>query len=249
MLSKATVDDIAGPEHVAIIMDGNGRWAKARAMPRTFGHKAGVEAVRRTVRAAPRLGVRHLTLYAFSSENWSRPADEVRDLLGLLRLYIHRDLGELAANGVCVRIIGSREGLQSDLLDLIQQAEARTRGNVRLNLNIAFNYGARDEILRAAQKLVDQARLSPDCDRRLSSADINAALDTAGLPDPDLIIRTSGEMRLSNFLLWQAAYSEFVFLDCMWPDFGEAELARAIEEYGRRERRYGAVAPARDAAL
>jgi undecaprenyl diphosphate synthase len=249
LLSKAPVDEIAGPEHVAIIMDGNGRWANARSMPRAFGHKAGVEAVRRTVRAAPRFGIRHLTLYAFSSENWSRPPDEVRDLLGLLRLYINRDLSELAANGVCVRVIGGREGLQPDLLDLIERAEQRTRGNVRLNLNIAFNYGSRDEILRAAQKLVDQARQSPDCDRRLTSADITAALDTAGLPDPDLIIRTSGEMRLSNFLLWQAAYSEFVFLDCMWPDFDEAELVRALEEYGRRERRYGAVATARDAAL
>ena len=249
MLFKAPVDDTAGPEHVAIIMDGNGRWAAARSMPRTLGHKAGVEAVRRTVRAAPRFGIRHLTLYAFSSENWSRPPEEVRDLLGLLRLYIHRDLTELAANGVCVRIIGNRQGLQPDIVELIERAEERTRANVRLNLNIAFNYGARDEILRAAQALVDQARRTPDCDRRLTDADLKAALDTSGLPDPDLIIRTSGEMRLSNFLLWQAAYSEFVFLDCMWPDFDEAELAFALEEYARRERRYGAVAPVRNAAL
>jgi len=249
VLSKAPADTILGPEHVAIIMDGNGRWATARSMPRSFGHRAGVEAVRRTVRAAPRHGIRHLTLYAFSSENWSRPPDEVRDLLGLLRLYIHRDLAELAANGVCIRIIGSREGLKPDILDLIERAESRTRGNVRLNLNIAFNYGARDELLRAAQKLVDTARMTPDCDRRLTSADLNNALDTAGLPDPDLIIRTSGEMRLSNFLLWQAAYAELVFMDCMWPDFDEDHLVEALDEYRGRERRYGAVAPARDAAL
>lgn len=249
MLSRAPVDEIAGPDHVAIIMDGNGRWAKARAMPRTFGHKAGVEAVRRTVRAVPDYGIRCLTLYAFSSENWSRPPEEVRDLLGLLRLYIHRDLEELASNGVCVRVIGSRKGLSDDLLDLIEKAEERTRGNVRLNLNIAFNYGARDELVRAAQKLVDRARTTPDFGHPLTNADLAGALDTAGLPDPDLIVRTSGEMRLSNFLLWQSAYAELVFLDCMWPDFDETHLAAALDEYRRRERRYGAVEPVKDAAL
>ena len=232
MLSRAPVDEIAGPDHVAIIMDGNGRWAKARAMPRTFGHKAGVEAVRRTVRTVPDYGIRCLTLYAFSSENWSRPPEEVRDLLGLLRLYIHRDLEELASNGVCVRVIGSRKGLSDDLLDLI-----------------AFNYGARDELVRAAQKLVDRARTTPDFGHPLTNADLAGALDTAGLPDPDLIVRTSGEMRLSNFLLWQSAYAELVFLDCMWPDFDETHLAAALDEYRRRERRYGAVEPVKDAAL
>ena len=241
MLSKAPADTILGPEHVAIIMDGNGRWATARSMPRTFGHRAGVEAVRRTVRAAPRHGIRHLTLYAFSSENWSRPPEEVRDLLGLLRLYIHRDLAELAANGVCIRIIGSREGLKPDILDLIERAESRTRGNVRLNLNIAFNYGARDELLRAAQKLIDTARLTPDCERRLTSADVSGALDTAGLPDPDLIIRTSGEMRLSNFLLWQAAYSEYEFTPVLWPDFTAAHLAEILDRTSLRQRRFGAA--------
>ena len=246
---EAPTDGPFGPDHVAIIMDGNGRWAKARGMPRTFGHRAGVEAVRRTVRSVPGHGVRNLTLYAFSSENWSRPPDEVRDLMGLLRLYIHRDLGELASNGVRIRVIGSRQGLQSDLVGLIEQAENRTRANVRMNLNIAFNYGGRDEILRAAQKLVDQARHAPGCERRLTTADIANAMDTAGLPDPDLIIRTSGEMRLSNFLLWQSAYAELVFLDCLWPDFDERRLAEAIEIYNRRERRYGAVPATRDAAL
>lgn len=249
MLSKAPTDDIPGPDHVAIIMDGNGRWAKARSMPRSFGHKAGVEAVRRTVRSVPKFGIRYLTLYAFSSENWSRPPEEVRDLMGLMRLYIHRDLNELASQGVRVRIIGSREGLQPDLIDLINRAEDRTRANVRLNLNIAFNYGGRDEILRAAQTLVDRARLDPDASRPLTGTDLAQALDTSELPDPDLIIRTSGEMRLSNFLLWQAAYAELVFLDCMWPDFNEQWMARAIEEYQERDRRYGAVTPVRGAVL
>ncbi|WP_306119948.1 MULTISPECIES: isoprenyl transferase [unclassified Roseitalea] len=249
MLSQAPVDEACGPDHVAIIMDGNGRWARARGMPRTFGHRAGVEAVRRTVRTAPHHGIRYLTLYAFSSENWSRPPEEVRDLLGLLRLYIHRDLEELAGNGVRVRIIGSRQGLQPDIGELIDMAEERTKANVRLNLNIAFNYGGRDEILRAAQSLVDRARAEPGTDRRLTTADLAAAMDTGGLPDPDLIIRTSGEMRLSNFLLWQAAYSELVFLDCLWPDFAESHLVEALETYRGRDRRYGAVAPARDAAI
>ena len=249
MLSKLPAEPVSGPDHVAIIMDGNGRWANGRGMPRTFGHKAGVDAVRRTVRAAPDLGIRYLTLFAFSSENWSRPPDEVRDLLGLLRLYIRRDLAELAATGVRIRVIGSRDGLKPDIVDLIEMAEERTRANVRFNLTIAFNYGARDEILRAAQRLVDRARAEPDVDRRITSADIAGALDTRGLPDPDLIIRTSGEMRLSNFLLWQAAYAEFVFLDCLWPDFGPSELAGAVETFRNRDRRFGGVKAVRDAAL
>ncbi len=249
VLNEAPGDGPFGPEHIAIIMDGNGRWARGRGMPRSFGHRAGVEAVRRIVRAVPDHGVRNLTLYAFSSENWSRPAEEVRDLMGLLRLYIHRDLSELAANGVRIRVIGSRQGLQPDLVALIDRAEERTRANVRMNLNIAFNYGGRDEILRAAQKLVDRARSTPDRDTRLTAADLTNAMDTAGLPDPDLIIRTSGEMRLSNFLLWQSAYAELVFLDCYWPDFDEPHLIEAIETYRRRERRFGAVAAPRDAAL
>ncbi len=248
MLSKMPVEPVHGPEHVAIIMDGNGRWAHARGMPRTFGHKAGVDAVRRTVRAAPDMGIRYLTLYAFSSENWSRPAEEVRDLLGLLKLYIRRDLAELAASGVRIRVIGARDGLQPDIVSLIESAEERTRGNVRLNLTIAFNYGSRDELLRAAQKLVDRARAEPEVDRQITAADLAGVLDTRGIPDPELIIRTSGEMRLSNFLLWQAAYSEFVFLDCLWPDFGADHLAGAIEQFRQRDRRFGGLGALRDAA-
>jgi len=233
------------PSHVAIIMDGNGRWAQARGMPRTLGHKAGVEAVRRTVKAAPEYGINHLTLYAFSSENWSRPPAEVRDLLGLLRLYIRRDLAELVANGVRIRVIGDRSGLAPDIISLIETAENRTRGNTRLNLNIAFNYGSRDEITRAVDALVRERLLSPHNDKKVSitQADIHRHLDTASIPDPDLIIRTSGEQRLSNFLLWQAAYAEFVFCECLWPDFDSQELGACLLEYTQRDRRYGGVAP------
>ncbi|MEN0001566.1 MAG: isoprenyl transferase [Pseudomonadota bacterium] len=233
------------PAHVAIIMDGNGRWAKARGLPRTLGHKAGVEAVRRTVRAAPDFGITHLTLYAFSSENWSRPPEEVRDLLGLLRLYIRRDLGELAANGVRINVIGDRRGLAPDIVSLIETAESRTRGNTKLNLNIAFNYGGRDEITRAVDALVNE-RLNAskhEQDAAITQADIHRHLDTHAFPDPDLIIRTSGEQRLSNFLLWQAAYAEFVFCDCLWPDFNADELGACLMEFAQRDRRFGAVAP------
>ncbi|MEL6435471.1 MAG: isoprenyl transferase [Pseudomonadota bacterium] len=234
---------MAAPAHVAIIMDGNGRWAKARGLPRTLGHKAGVEAVRRTVRSAPDLGIRHLTLYAFSSENWSRPPSEVRDLLGLLRLYIRRDLAELHANGVRVRVIGERDGLQPDIIGLIETAENRTAGNTRLNLNIAFNYGSRNEITRAVDALVKE-KLAAGLNGHtppVTEADIHRHLDTAAGPDPDLIIRTSGEQRLSNFMLWQAAYAEFVFCDCYWPDFDAQELAAALMTFASRDRRYGGV--------
>ena len=239
----------AVPGHVAIIMDGNGRWAAARGMPRSFGHKAGVDAVRRTVRAAGDLGIRYLTLYAFSSENWSRPPAEVRDLLGLMRLFITRDLAELCASGVRIRVLGSREGLAPDLLGLIEMAESRSRENTGLNLNIAFNYGGRDEIRRAVGKLAQRFAAEGRDLGDLDEADIAAALDTAGQPDPDLVIRTSGEMRLSNFMLWQAAYSEFVFLPCMWPDFDKTWLDKALDEYSSRSRRYGSVPVAKDVAL
>lgn len=238
-----------GVEHVAIIMDGNGRWAQARGLPRTLGHKAGVDAVRRTVRNVPKLGVKHLTLYAFSSENWARPADEVSDLLGLLKFYIRSDLAELVAAGVCVRIIGSRVDLKPDILELINTTEAKTAHNDKLFLNIAFNYGGRDEIVRAAQKLIDD----PDGDvakgGKLTIEGISAAMDTALSPDPDLVIRTSGEVRISNFLLWQIAYSELVFVNCMWPDFDMEQLSAAFEEYRGRDRRFGGVVSAKGAAL
>jgi len=227
------------PVHVAIIMDGNGRWAKARGLPRAAGHRAGVEALRATVRAAPDLGIEWLTLYAFSSENWSRPQSEVSDLMGLLKLFIRRDLAELHKAGVRVRIIGSREGLAPDILALLVEAEALTASNSSLNLNIAFNYGGRDEIVRAAQTLAEAVKRG-----EIETSDIDAnrfasVLDTAGMPDPDLVIRTSGEMRLSNFLLWQSAYSELVFLPCYWPDFGTSDFEQAIRMFGERDRRFG----------
>jgi undecaprenyl diphosphate synthase len=237
------------PRHVGIIMDGNGRWAAARGLPRTLGHKAGVDAVRRTVRAAADLGVEYLTLYAFSSENWSRPADEVRDLLGLMKFFITRDLAELCANGVRIRIIGGREGISKDLLGLIETAETRSRGNSALNLNIAFNYGARDELRRAFERLAHVRASEGRGMEEITEAEVTASLDTAGIPDPDLVIRTSGEMRLSNFMLWQAAYSEFVFLPCMWPDFDKSWLQKALDEYASRTRRYGGVSMPEDVAL
>ena len=238
---------MSDPRHVAIIMDGNGRWAKARGLPRLAGHRAGVEALRGAVRAAPELGIEWLTVYAFSSENWSRPKTEVSDLMGLLKLFIRRDLAELHQNGVRVRIIGSREGLSPDIGALLTEAETLTRLNRRLNLVIAFNYGGRDEITRAAGKLaaaVSEGRLTPEA---ITPELLGDYLDTAGIPDPDLVIRTSGEMRLSNFLLWQAAYSEFVFLPCYWPDFGRGDLIEAIRLYRERDRRYGGLT-ARDVA-
>jgi undecaprenyl diphosphate synthase len=229
------------PEHVAIIMDGNGRWAKQRGLPRTMGHRKGVDAVRETVRAAGDIGIKYLTLFAFSSENWRRPETEVSDLLGLLKAFIRRDLSELHRQNVRVKIIGDRHGLQNDILDLLIDAEETTKGNTALTLIIAFNYGSRDEMARAMISLardVEEGRLRS---QDITPALINARLDTAGIPDPDLIIRTSGEERLSNFLLWQAAYSEFVFLPDYWPDFGRDTLLAALETFASRNRRFGGL--------
>lgn len=235
-------------KHIAIIMDGNGRWAKARGLPRAAGHKAGVEALRGVVKAAGEMGIPWLTLYAFSSENWSRPRSEVNDLMGLLKLFIRRDLAELHKSNVRVRIIGERDGLADDIRNLLADAESITSGNTGLTLVIAFNYGARDELVRAVRGLCADAaagKIGPeDIDQEL----ISSRLDTAGIPDPDLIIRTSGEMRLSNFLLWQAAYSELVFMPCFWPDFRSSHLEEALEIYGARERRFGDVT-AKEVAL
>lgn len=231
-----------GPRHVAIIMDGNGRWAKARGLPRSAGHKRGVEAVRRTVTAATDLGVRYLTLFSFSSENWSRPREEVEFLFGLIRLFIRRDLAKLHRDGVRVRVIGERAGLPVDIANLIAEAEEMTAANRGLTLVFAFNYGARDEMVRAVRKIAAKVKagtLDPD---QIGEEAIAGALDTATIPDPDLIIRTSGEMRLSNFLLWQAAYAELVFMPLYWPDFGVDALKAAIEEFTSRVRRYGGLA-------
>ena len=231
------------PEHVAIIMDGNGRWAKARGLPRVAGHRAGVEALRKTVRAAADSGVAWLTVYAFSSENWSRPKSEVSDLMGLLKLFIRRDLAELHQSGVRVRVIGEREGLAADITGLLEEAETLTAANRALNLVIAFNYGGRDEIVRAARSIAEAAARG-DLKSDAITAEVFAGfLDTAGIPDPDLVIRTSGEQRMSNFLPWQSAYSELVFLSCYWPDFTQEHFSEALRQYAARERRFGGVMP------
>jgi undecaprenyl diphosphate synthase len=228
------------PTHVAIIMDGNGRWAAARRLPRVAGHRAGARAVRRTIEAAVKQGVRWLTLYAFSSENWRRPAGEVVDLTGLLRQYLKSEIDELHANGICLRIIGDRTRFDPDIQRDLVAAERLTAANTRLNLIVALSYGSRAEIVAAARAAAEAAR-----DGRLDLAVLDEAvfegfLSTAGVPDPDVIIRTSGEQRLSNFLMWQAAYAEFIFLDVLWPDFDATHFAAALAEFARRERRFGA---------
>ncbi len=240
--TAATGGDAPGtPRHVAIIMDGNGRWANARGLPRAVGHRMGVEAVRRTVRSAIELSIPFLTIYSFSSENWSRPKSEVDDLMDLMKRFIRRDLADLHKNGVRLLMIGERENVDPELLAMIDEAIAITAGNTRLTLIVAFNYGARNEITRAARRLA--ARVAGG---ELAADDITpdllaGELDTAGLPDPDLLIRTSGEIRISNFLLWQLAYTEFVFLDVNWPDFGREHLEQAISEFHARDRRFGGL--------
>ncbi len=227
------------PQHIAIIMDGNGRWAKLRGRPRTFGHAEGVEALRRTVEAAGELGVRYLTVFGFSTENWRRPAEEISALFDLLRLYVARDLERLAGEGVRVRVIGERAGLQSDIAEIIERAETRTKQNDKLNLTIAFNYGGQDEIARAARRIAEDVAAGKLAPNEVNTQLVERYLDTVELPAPDLVIRTSGEARLSNFMLWQAAYAELVFTDILWPDFGREALHQAIVEYQRRERRFG----------
>ncbi|WP_411820333.1 isoprenyl transferase [Hyphococcus formosus] len=233
--------DLSPPKHVAIIMDGNGRWAKARGLSRTEGHKEGVQAARRCVEAARDLGLTHLTLYSFSTENWRRPAGEIRDLMGLLREFIVGDLPRLKKENCRVRIIGDRENLSLDLRALVNKAEKETRDNTAFLLQIAFNYGGRDEIRRAAKSLVEDVKSGSLQPKDIDEKTIAGYLDTDGVPDPDIVIRTSGEKRVSNFLLWQAAYAEYIFLDVLWPDFSKKEFAEAIEEYYNRERRYGGV--------
>jgi undecaprenyl diphosphate synthase len=229
------------PRHIAIIMDGNGRWAKARHLPRVAGHRQGAEAVRRTVEAAAEMGIEALTLYAFSSENWRRPADEIADLMGLLRLYIRRELKELADNGIRLNIIGDINRFDSDLVTMIEESCARTAENRRMTFTIALNYGAQDELVRAVRALAVDVRAGVVDPAAIDAAAIEERLDTRGLPPLDLLIRTSGEQRLSNFLLWQAAYAELLFVDTLWPDFGASELASAVAAFGQRERRYGGL--------
>ncbi len=240
--SNSSARTLATPAHVAIIMDGNGRWAQARGLPRFEGHRRGVEAVRRAVRSAIAHDVRYLTIYSFSSENWRRPPDEVALLMGLLKRFIRNDLAELNQNGVRVRIIGERANLAPDIAPLLAEAESLTKNNSGLTLTVAFNYGGRQEIVEAARKLAIAVRDGRVDVNAIGVDDLADRLDTAGLPDPDLIIRTSGEMRLSNFLLWQAAYAELVFLPILWPDFDDAAFVSALDQYAARERRFGAVA-------
>jgi len=241
ILTAAQIGEYAVPRHVAIIMDGNGRWAAARGLPRTEGHRRGIEALRRTVRAAGEIGVEILTIFSFSSENWSRPRSEIRDLMGLLRRFIRNDLLELHRKEVHIRVIGGRDDLDPEIRKLLEEAEALTRNNSKLTLVVAFNYGSRQEIARAAQRLAEEVMEGRLAATAITAERLAAALDAPDIPDPDLIIRTSGEQRLSNFLLWQAAYSELVFVPIYWPDFDRAALEGAIAEYRRRERRFGGL--------
>jgi undecaprenyl diphosphate synthase len=234
-------DKPAVPRHVAIIMDGNGRWAAARGLPRVEGHRRGVEALRRTIRAAGDIGIGTITIFSFSSENWSRPPTEVHELMGLLRRFIRNDLAELHKSNVRVRIIGEREALDPDIGRLLVEAEELTRNNSGLTLVVAFNYGARQEIARAARRIAEQVAGGSLKPSDITPETVGRFLDAPDLPDPELIIRTSGEQRLSNFLLWQSAYSELVFVPTFWPDFDRAALEAAIGEYQQRERRFGGL--------
>ena len=237
--SVGIADPTYGVRHVAIIMDGNGRWAKRKHLPRALGHKKGVEAVRNIVRVAGEMGVEAMTLYAFSSENWNRPEEEISNLMGLLRQYIQSDIDEFVENGVRLKVIGNYKALDSDIVAMIDNAIAKTAGNDRMTLAVALNYGAQDEMLRAVQQLAGKVRSAELEPEAIELADISGALDTADLPPLDLLIRTSGELRLSNFLLWQAAYSELYFTDTLWPDFDKSELEKALQSFGGRERRFG----------
>ena len=229
----------AVPRHIAIIMDGNGRWAKAKGLPRAAGHKQGAEAARKVLRAAGEAGVECLTLYAFSSENWRRSADEVGDLMGLLRFYLRSEIEALHKEGVRLKIIGDYKAFAPDIVKLIEEGVARTSSNRRMTLAIALNYGAQAELVQAARRLAERAAAGEIAPATIDEAVIGAELDTADLPPLDLLIRTSGEYRLSNFLLWQAAYAELLFVDTLWPDFGAEALAAAIAAYCGRERRFG----------
>jgi len=227
------------PRHVAIIMDGNGRWAKARGLPRAAGHRQGAEAARKVLRAAGEAGVECLTLYAFSSENWRRPAEEIGDLMGLLRLYIANELDSLHKEGVRIKIIGDYKAFQPDIVKLLEASVAKTAGNTRMTLAVALNYGGRSELVRAARGLAERAAAGELAPEAIDEAALDSALDTADLPPLDLLIRTSGEYRLSNFLLWQSAYAELLFVDTLWPDFDGDALRAAIADYSGRERRFG----------
>lgn len=231
----------AAPVHVAIIMDGNGRWARGRGLPRTAGHRRGAEAARVAVETAGRMGIQYLTLFAFSSENWKRPEAEISDLMGLLRHYLRNEIDKFHESGVRLRVIGNRSRLSSDIVRLIDAGEERTAGNEKMTLIIALNYGGRAEVAAASRELARKVAAGKLAAEDIDEALIADHLETAGIPDPDLLIRTSGEQRISNFLIWQLAYTELVFLDLLWPDFTRKEFEAAIREYESRHRRYGAV--------
>lgn len=228
----------SGPRHVALIMDGNGRWAEARGLPRAMGHREGVQALKRTIQAAPKLGIRCLTVFGFSTENWQRPADEVSDLMGLVRTYVASDLKRLEKEGVRLRILGRRKGLPDDIAKIVDKAEAATAHNDKFILQVAFNYGGRADIVDAAQRYVDRVKAG-EAVEPLDETSLGAGLSTAGGPPVDVIVRTSGEYRLSNFLLWEAAYAELIYQDILWPDYGEAALADVVDQFRARDRRFG----------
>lgn len=235
-----------GPRHVALIMDGNGRWAEARGLPRAVGHREGVQALKRTIQVAPKLGIQCLTVFGFSTENWQRPADEVSDLMGLVRTYVGSDLKRLEKAGVRLRVLGRREGLPADIAKIVDKAEAETAHNDKFILQVAFNYGGRADIVDAARRYVERVKAGQMVEP-LDEASLGAGLSTAGGPPVDVIVRTSGEYRLSNFLLWEAAYAELVYQDILWPDYGEAALAEVVEQFRSRDRRYGGRPAARAA--
>ena len=240
-IRKLAPGQVAASLHVAIIMDGNGRWARARGLPRTMGHRQGAEAARTVIRAAAEAGITHLTLFGFSSENWKRPRAEVQYLMGLLRNYLQRNVDELHETGVRLLVIGERDALPADIVDLIADAERLTHGNAGLHLTIALNYGGRADIVAAARKLAARVEAGMLAAEEIDEAAFGAHLSTAGLPDPDLMIRTSGEQRISNFLLWQLAYAEMTFVEKYWPDFTGEDLVAALADFRRRDRRFGAV--------
>lgn len=240
-MTAAQTENPKPPRHVAIIMDGNGRWAQRRGLPRLAGHRKGVEAVRRTVEAAADLGIEYLTLYSFSTENWKRPEEEVQGLMGLLRRYLRSETAELHAKGVRIRMIGDRSRLDPDIVDLIEHSEKLTSDNRRLVLQLALNYGGRQDLVVAARRLAQAAKEGRVDPAAIDQSVLAAHLSTAGVPDPDLLIRTSGEMRISNFLLWELAYCELAFVDVLWPEFGRDHLAAALADFARRDRRFGAT--------
>jgi undecaprenyl diphosphate synthase len=245
MDGTSAISDKPLPQHIAVIMDGNGRWAHARGKPRTAGHRQGAEAVRRVVERVGELGVPYLTVFGFSAENWKRPASEVEDLMWLLRRYLQSEVAELHKNDVRFQVIGDRSRLTADLQRLLADSEASTANNRRLTLTLALNYGGRQDIVEAARRLARQAARGELDPEAIDAEGFAGALSTAGMPDPDMLIRTSGEQRISNFLLWQCAYAELVFLDKLWPDMGKDDVSRAVAEYQRRDRRYGAAVGSR----